>query len=70
MRNYPDRHPPGSFWATDEAYAILDALPDGVLDDLQYAYISGLIAGVICRYAGEERPPGWGSPKPMPKMKK
>lgn len=46
---YPDRHPKGSFWATDIGWDILDRLPIGTLDNMQRAYICGLIGGALSK---------------------
>lgn len=44
---YPSRHPRGTFWASDIAWDILDRLPVGTLDNVQRAYLCGLIAGAL-----------------------
>lgn len=44
---YPDRHPKGSWWATDIGWDILDRLPIGTLDNVQRAFICGLIAAAL-----------------------
>jgi hypothetical protein len=52
---YPRLFPPGTHWATDEAWAILDAVRPGVIDPETRAYLSGLIAGTLMRLV--EKPP-------------
>ena len=48
---YPSRHQPGSHWSTDEAWAILDRLPVGMLPDDHRFLIGGCIAGALLRVA-------------------
>jgi hypothetical protein len=44
---YPDRHPPGSHWSTDVAWEILDVLPAGLLNEVQRAFVCGLMAAAL-----------------------
>lgn len=44
---YPSAHQPGTHWATDEAWQILDILPVGQLTDDQRFMLCGLIAGTL-----------------------
>lgn len=46
---YPSRLPPGSHWATDEAWEILDRLPHGMLPDDHRFFLAGMIAGTLMR---------------------
>lgn len=50
---YPDRHPPGEHWATTAAWHILDTLKPGALNEIQRAYLAGLIAGALIKVAAE-----------------
>lgn len=59
---YPSNHPPGSYWATDLGWQILDTLPVGVLGSVQRAYLCGLIAGALDKYARDGRPSDAPSP--------
>lgn len=52
---YPDRHPKGSFWATDIGWDILDRLPIGTLDNTQRAFLCGLIGGALSKEREEKR---------------
>lgn len=52
---YPSHYKPGTHWATDEAWRILDTLPVGALASAQRAYVAGLIAGTLMRVRSEER---------------
>lgn len=53
---YPDRHARGSFWATDEAWSILDRVKPGVIPGIVRAFLSGLFAGALVRIAKEGAP--------------
>jgi hypothetical protein len=64
---YPDRHEPGQDWCSDVAWEILDVLPPGVLDGVQRAYVSGLIAGSLSKAACEGPIQSLGNP---PKFKR
>jgi len=44
---YPSRYPPGTHWAIDEAWEILDQLPVGMLPDDWRFLIAGQIAGKL-----------------------
>ena len=46
---YPDRYPPGSHWATDAAWEILDTIKPGVISDDVRAFLAGLITGRLIR---------------------
>jgi hypothetical protein len=46
---YPSHYRPGSHWATDEAWAILDRLPVGMLPDEYRFLLGGMIAGALMR---------------------
>jgi hypothetical protein len=48
---YPSDYPPGTHWATDEAWHILDILTPGVLSDDVRAFLAGAIAGTLMRVA-------------------
>ena len=51
---YPSSHTPGSHWATDEAWKILDLAKPGVIpDDLRFL-LAGMIAGTLMRVARED----------------
>lgn len=56
---YPSDHRPGSFWATDAAWEILDALPVGALTDDQRFITGGRIAGALLRVAGSSPTATW-----------
>jgi hypothetical protein len=51
--SYPSKYPPGTHWAIDEAWKILDQLPVGMLPDDLRAFIAGQIAGAFMRIAQE-----------------
>jgi hypothetical protein len=42
---YPDRYQPGTHWATDAAWEILDTIKPGVISDAVRAFLAGQIAG-------------------------
>lgn len=46
---YPDRYPPGTHWATDAAWEILDTIKPGVISDDVRAFLAGQIAGRLMR---------------------
>lgn len=46
---YPPRYQPGTHWATDAAWEILDMLNPGRLTILERSLIAGLIAGRLIR---------------------
>lgn len=50
-RPYPSAHLPGTHWATDEAWGILDSLPVGMLPDDYRFLIAGQISGALMRVA-------------------
>lgn len=54
---YPSRHTPGTHWATDKAWEILDALPVGMLEDDYRFLTAGRIAGALMKVAKEGEPP-------------
>jgi hypothetical protein len=47
--HYPDRYPPGTHWATDAAWEILDSIKPGVISDDVRAFLAGQIAGRLMR---------------------
>jgi hypothetical protein len=47
---YLSRYLPGSHWATDEAWAILDLVKPGVIPDDVRFLLAGVIAGTLMRY--------------------
>jgi hypothetical protein len=50
-RTYPSRYRPGSHWAVDEAWEILDGLPVGMLPDDYRFLVAGQIVGVLLKAA-------------------
>ncbi|MGH6875931.1 MAG: hypothetical protein ACREHV_00990 [Rhizomicrobium sp.] len=46
---YPSLHAPGTHWATDEAWNILDHITPGVIPDDARFLLGGLIAGTLMR---------------------
>ncbi len=50
---YPSLHPPGTHWATDAAWEILDALRPGRLELAERSLIAGMIAGRLMRERDE-----------------
>jgi hypothetical protein len=46
---YPDRYPPGTGWAIDAAWEILDTIKPGVIDVEVRAFLAGQIAGRLMR---------------------
>lgn len=53
---YPSAHYPGTHWATDEAWKILDQLAPGRIEDDLRFLIAGMIAGSLIRIAHGRRP--------------
>ena len=54
---YPPLYPPGTHWAFDEAWAILDRVRPGAIDQETRAFLAGCIAGTLRRVvAGGARP--------------
>ena len=49
QHTYPDRYPPGTHWASDAAWEILDTIKPGVISDDVRAFLAGLIAGRLMR---------------------
>ena len=49
QHTYPSNYPPGTHWATDEAWAILDTLKPGVISDDVRFFLAGSIAGTLMR---------------------
>lgn len=47
--NYPSNYKPGSHWATDEAWQILDRLKPGAIDDDIRAFLAGGPEPAGCR---------------------
>jgi hypothetical protein len=45
QHTYPPGYPPGRHWALDEAWAILDLVPPGVIPADVRAFLAPLIAG-------------------------
>lgn len=46
--SYPSAYPPGSgCWSIDVAWEILDVLPVGLLDEVQRAFLCGLMANAL-----------------------
>lgn len=54
---YPSLHRPGTHWATDESWVILDTLPVGLLPDDQRFLLAGMIAGSLMRVRSNARTP-------------
>lgn len=51
--DYPNLYPPGTHWATDIAWEILDRVKEGKIPpDIRY-YLAGTIAGRIMRLKDE-----------------
>jgi len=48
---YPSEYKPGTHWAIDEAWAILDGLPVDMLPDDYRFLVAGQIAGALMRIA-------------------
>jgi hypothetical protein len=48
---YPSAYGPGTHWAIDEAWGILDGLPVGMLPDDYRFLLAGQIAGVLMKHA-------------------
>lgn len=45
QHTYPSEYPPGTHWASDAAWEILDRLTPGAISDDVRAYLAGSIAG-------------------------
>lgn len=55
QHTYPPDYPPGTHWALDEAWAILDTFrPGGMTDDMR-SLLAGMITGTLLRLAREGR---------------
>ena len=50
---YPSNHNPGTHWATDEAWKILDNLKPGAIPDDIRNFLAGAIAGTLIRVKQE-----------------
>jgi hypothetical protein len=48
---YPSNYKPGTYWAIDEAWKLLDNLPVGMLPDDYRFLLAGQIAGTLIKYA-------------------
>jgi hypothetical protein len=46
---YPDKYPPGTHWATDAAWEILDSLAPGTIPIDVRSLLAGMIAGRLMR---------------------
>lgn len=68
-RTYPSDYPPGSHWAVTAAWQILDTLPPGTLDEVQRAYIAGLISGALVSAAKNGPLGGTDALTALPKLK-
>lgn len=66
QHRYPPAYPPGTSWALDEAWRILDTFRPGALDDDTRDLLAGMITGTLWRLAREGRlqPPRHGSRAP------
>ena len=53
-RVYPSGYTPGAHWATDEAWRILDQLPQDALRPDQRAFLAGQIAAAVMNRAEKE----------------
>lgn len=53
---YPSRYPPGTNWATNEGWKILDRIKPGVIDPEVRAFLCGMIAGTLMRVKDGELP--------------
>jgi hypothetical protein len=49
---YPSDYPPGTHWAVDAAWEILDRLKPGLLDLETRSLLAGMIAGRLVRERG------------------
>lgn len=50
---YPSDYRPGTHWALDEAWGILDRIKPGVIPDDIRAFLAGAIAGVLMKRTKE-----------------
>jgi hypothetical protein len=48
-RRYPSLYLPGSHWAIDEAWRILDMLKDGAIPENVRLLLAGMIAGALMK---------------------
>lgn len=55
QHTYPPDYGPGSSWALDEAWAILDTFTPGTLPDDTRCWLAGRITGMLLRLAREGR---------------
>lgn len=49
VHTYPSNFPPGTTWAITEAWAILDLVRPGLIDQETRAFLAGCIAGTLER---------------------
>jgi hypothetical protein len=49
QHTYPSKYPPGTHWATDAAWEILDTVKPGVIPDDVRAFLAGQIAGRLMK---------------------
>jgi hypothetical protein len=55
QHTYPPDYPPGTHWAVDEAWGILDTLrPDAIHPDIRLL-LAGMIAGTLVRIRRDAR---------------
>jgi hypothetical protein len=47
--SYPSHYPPGTHWATDAAWEILDTLKPGILSIEARSLLAGMIAGRLMK---------------------
>jgi hypothetical protein len=53
QHTYPLSYRPGTYWALEDAWDILDSLQPGVLSETIRDFLAGQIAGALMRRAGE-----------------
>jgi hypothetical protein len=51
---YPSNYRPGTHWAVDEAWGIMDTLPVGMLPNHWRFLIAGMIVGTLLKHSKKE----------------
>lgn len=51
--DYASNHKPGTHWATDEAWKILDQIKEGAIPNDVRQWLAGAIAGMLMRVIKE-----------------
>ena len=55
QHTYPSKYPPGTHWAIDAAWEILDSIEPGIMSDDIRAFLAGQIAGRLMQERANQR---------------